>query len=261
MSPAAATTRAAGLALLLAALAPAPARASNKADAFEGKIQPISGQLYTKAGRLEVTPTLGLSFNDAFLKKYTGGLKVGWHFTEFLSVAGSFAMGTTVASGSAVVCPANQGCHPASKAQLWQVPGAMRMVGGLEVAWAPVYGKLNLAAEQVLHFDLALLAGADYISADEVLARDAAEALAIAGGTPSAKGTVGGHVGVGVRIYLNRFMAIRLDFKDYVYAVKVPNWIEGAGNQPRTDVQNQLCFELGLSFFFPTSPRSAGGGP
>jgi outer membrane beta-barrel protein len=236
------------------------ARAGNKADAFEGKIKPISGQLYQKAGRLEVSPTFDLSFNDAFFRKYLGGVKVGWHFTEFLSVGGTFAMGTTEPTGSTVVCPVNQGCHPASQTQLWQVPGAIRMMAGAEVAWAPVYGKLNLGAEQVLHFDLALMAGADYISHDEVLSRDDAEALAAAGGKPSTTSTIGGHVGIGVRIYLNRFMALRFDVKDYVYAVEVPNWIEGSGNQPRTDVQNQLFLELGLSFFFPTSPRAAGGG-
>jgi outer membrane beta-barrel protein len=261
MSPAAATTRAAGLALLLIALLPGAARAGSKADAFEGKIQPISGQLYTKAGRLEVSPTLDLSFNDAFQKKYFGGLKVGWHFTEFLSAGATFAMGATSATGSAVVCPANLGCRDATKAQLWQVPGAIRMMVGAEVAWAPVYGKLNLAAEQVLHFDLALLAGPDVIRRDEVLSRDAADTLAAAGGSPATTTSLGGHVGLGVRFYFNRFMALRLDFKDYVYAVKVPNWIEGAGNQPRTDIQNQLFLELGLSFFFPTSPRSPGGGP
>ncbi len=260
MNPAA-TMRTAGLALLVAAFLPGVAGAGSKADAFEGKIKPISGQLYTRAGRLEVSPTLALSFNDPFLVKYFGGVKVGWHFTEFLSVGGSFAMGATAATGSAVVCPVNQGCHSASEMQLWQVPGAIRMMAGAEVAWAPVYGKLNLAAEQVLHFDLALMAGPDFISRDEVLSRDAAETLAAAGGTPSAATSLGGHIGIGVRVYLNQFMALRLEVKDYVYAVKVPNWIEGSANQPRTDLQNQLFLELGLSFFFPTSPRSPGGGP
>jgi outer membrane beta-barrel protein len=260
MSPAAATTRAAGLALLLTALLPGAALAGSKADAFEGKIKPISGQLYTKAGRLEVSPTLALSFNDAFLKKYQGGVKVGWHFTEFLSAGATFAMGATSATGSAVVCPANQGCQGASKSQLWQVPGAIRMMVGAEVAWAPVYGKLNLAAEQVLHFDLALLAGPDVIRRDEVLSRDAADALVLSGGSPATTTSLGGHVGLGLRFYFNRFMALRIDVKDYVYAVKVPNWIEGAGDKPRIDVQNQLFLELGLSFFFPTAPRSPGGG-
>lgn len=253
-------TRAAGLALLLAALPAGPARAANKADAFEGKIKPISGQLYQKAGRLELTPTFDLSFNDAFRSKTFYGAKLAWHFNEYLSVGGTFSMGKTSPTGSAVVCPANQGCHQASSVQLWQVPGAIGMMAGAEVAWSPVYGKLNLAAEQVLHFDLSLMAGPDYIVRDEVLSRDAAETLAAAGGKPSATSSIGGHAGLGVRVYLNRFMALRFDVKDYVYAVKVPNWIEGAGNKPRNDIQNQFFFELGLSFFFPLSPRGAGGG-
>jgi len=86
------------------------------------------------------------------------------------------------------------------------------------------------------------------------------EALAAAGGTPATTSTIGGHVGIGVRIYLNRFLALRFDVKDYVYSVTVPNWIEGTGNQPRSDIQNQLFLELGLSFFLPTSPRATGGG-
>jgi outer membrane beta-barrel protein len=253
-------TRAAGLALLLAALCPGAAAAGNKADAFEGKIKPISGQLYTKAGRLELTPGLALSFNDAFHKKYFGDLKVAYHFSEYLSAGVRFAAGVNAASGSAVVCPANQGCHPATRAQLWQVPGAIKMMGGAEVAWAPVYGKLNLAAEQVLHFDLAVMAGPDLISYPGLLARDAAEALAASGGTPASRSTLGGHLGLGVRIYLNRFMALRFDVRDYVYVVKVPNWIEGTGNQAHSALQNQLFFELGLSFFFPATPRPAGGG-
>jgi hypothetical protein len=104
------------------------------------------------------------------------------------------------------------------------------------------------------------MAGVDWMSYQEVLSRDAAEALAAAGGTPSTTGSIGIHLGIGVRFYLNRFMALRLDVKDYLYSVDIPNWVEGSGNQPRSDVQNQLFFELGLSFFFPTSPKPAGGG-
>jgi outer membrane beta-barrel protein len=259
MSPAA-PTRAAWLALLLAALLPGAARAASKADAFEGKIAPISGQLYPKAGRWELTPTFNLSFNDAFYSKYMGGLKVGYHFTEFLSAGATFAMGTTSPTGSAVVCPANQGCHPADQTELWQVPGAIRMMAGAEVAWAPVYGKLNLAGEQVLHFDLAILAGPDVIWRDEVLSSADAAALDLAGGKPATTTSFGGHLGLGVRFYLSRFMALRLDVKDYIYSVKIPNWIEGGSTQPHSALQNQIFFELGLSFFFPTSPKPTGGG-
>ncbi|HET9554137.1 MAG TPA: outer membrane beta-barrel domain-containing protein [Anaeromyxobacteraceae bacterium] len=254
MSPATTTRSLAAALVLAAAAAPGAARAGNKADAFEGKIRPVSGQLYQKAGRLELTPLGALSLEDAFYTKYFGGLKATWHFSEFLAVSGEVSTGAAQRTGSAVVCPANQGCHPASQAELYQVPGRVRMIGGLELAWSPVYGKLNVFAEKVAHFDLSLLAGPDLVVHDEVLASADASALAAAGGKPATKNAFGGHVGLGVRLFLSEALALRWELKDYVYAVDVPNWQENG--RARRDVQNQLFTELGLSVFFPFRNRA-----
>jgi outer membrane beta-barrel protein len=244
--------RALSTALLLTALArPAPALAGNKADAFEGKIQPISGQLYTKAGRFELTPLATLSVNDAFFNKYFGGLKATYHLTEFWSVGGGYALGATSATGSAVVCPANQGCHPASAAELYQVPGRLRSVASLEVAWAPIYGKLNVLAEKVAHFDLALVAGADLVSHDQVLSADQAIRLGL---KPKAESSIGGHLGVEARLFLSEAVALRLEFRDLVYRVDVPN--RAGSGLGAADVQNQLLAEIGVSVFFPLSAHA-----
>jgi outer membrane beta-barrel protein len=245
------TTRARLALLLAAALRPAPARAANKADAFEGKIQPISGQLYRKAGRLELTPQALLSVNDAFFTKYFGGLKATWHFSEAWSVSGAYATGGAGRTGSAVVCPANQGCHPASAAELYQVPGRLRSLAGLEVAWAPVYGKLNVLAERVAHFDLALLVGADLVSHDRVLSAEEAIRLGL---RPATEQTVGGHVGLGARIFVSDAVAVRLEFRDLVYQVKVPN--RAGSGLGAADIQNQLLAEVGVSVFFPFTARA-----
>jgi outer membrane beta-barrel protein len=254
MSPATSTRSLAAALLLAAAAAPGAARAGNKADAFEGKIRPISGQLYEKAGRFELTPLGALSLEDAFFTKYFGGVKATWHFSEFLALSGEVSTGGAGRTGSAVVCPANQGCHPASQTELWQVPGRVRMITGLEVAWAPVYGKLNVLAEKVAHFDLSLLAGADLVAHDEVLASDAALTLAAAGGKPATKNAFGGHLGLGVRLFLSEALALRWEIKDYVYAVEVPNWQDN--NQAHRSIQSQLFTELGLSVFFPFRNRA-----
>lgn len=248
-------SRAALTALLLAAaLRPAPAAAGNKADAFEGRIQPISGQLYRKAGRVELSLSGATSLNDAFYKKYGGTLRLGWHLTEFLSVSGAYTVFTTARTGSDTVCPAGQGCGPASAAQLAQVPGKLQRVASLELAWTPVYGKLSLLAEQVAHFDLGVLAGADWITHARVLTSDEADA-----GTSGSTSTLGGHVGLGVRIFLGEAVSLRWDVKDLVYAVQVPNLAQ-TGRSGR-DVQNQLLTEVGLTVFFPFTPRPAGGTP
>jgi len=237
------TSLAAVAALACAALPPAAA-AQSKSDAFAGKIPPVSGQLYEKAGRFEVTATGNLSLNDAFFTKYFGGLKLGYHFTESLSAAVHAAGGAAVKSGSAVVCSASTGCADANEVMLRQVPGRIRWLAGAEAAWAPVYGKLNVMSEQVAHFDLSVFAGPDLIAYDTVLAK------ADAGSAPAMATSIGGHVGLGVRVFFTPSIAARLELKDYVYAVKVPN--VGSGS----DLQNQLFAELGVSFFLPTRNRA-----
>jgi outer membrane beta-barrel protein len=238
-------TTLAAVAALACAVCPRPSQAqSSKADAFAGKIPPVSGQLYRKAGRFEATATGNMSLNDAFFTKYFGGLKLGYHFTESLSAAVHGAGGFATKSGSAVVC-ASSGCTDANETMLRQVPGRIRWIAGAEVAWAPVYGKLNLLAEQVAHFDVSLLAGPDLVAYDEVLSRDAAAR------SPGMATSFGGHVGLGFRLFFTPSIAARVELKDYLYFVEVPN----AG--PGRDLQNQLFAELGVSFFLPIRNRAA----
>jgi outer membrane beta-barrel protein len=237
-------TSLAAVAALACAALPPDAAAQSKSDAFAGKIPPVSGQLYRKAGRFEVTATGNLSLNDAFFTKYFGGLKLGYHFSESFSAAVHGAAGAAVQSGSAVVCSASTGCAEANEVMLRQVPGRIRWLAGAEAAWAPVYGKLNVLSEQVAHFDLSVFAGPDLIAYDTVLAKAAAAS------SPAIATSIGGHVGLGLRVFFTPSIAARLEVKDYVYAVKVPN--VGSGS----DLQNQLFAELGLSFFLPTRNRA-----
>jgi outer membrane beta-barrel protein len=239
------------LALALAAAsltAAAPAQAS-EADAFADKVPPISGQLYRKAGRLELTPGAEISLNDAFFNKYLFGAKLTWHFNEWLALGGSAAAGFVTETGSTQVCPPGQGCRAAKAAQLAAVPGEIKAKGGLEVGFAPVYGKLNLFAEQVVHLDLSLLAGADWIAYREVLPPPADPGQAVSAGT---KGAFGGHLGLGTRVFLGEWGAVRVEVKDYLYQATV-------GGESKW--QQQLMLELGLSFFLPTGNRIPRGAP
>jgi len=241
-----------GRLLLLGALgalaAAAPPAAASEADVFEDKIQPVSGVLYPKAGRIEVTPTFNLSLIDPFYSKTLFGAKLGYHLSEYWSIHATFSTGPASATSSASVCPANRGCGPATAEQLYQVPGRIRMMAGGEVAFSPVYGKLNLIGEQVAHFDVSLFAGADWLSYQQALESGVAEATARSGGKPPDQSGVAGHLGLGVRIYLYRFVALRLELRDYLYSAEI-------GNLQKRQLQNQVFADMGLSFFFPTSPR------
>lgn len=236
------------VAVLVALLAPAAAWAQSKSDAFAGKIPPVSAELYRKAGRFEATLSGNVSVNDAFYSKYFGGLKLGYHFTESWSAHALLASGLNTKAGSAQVCPSNGGCRSADKRQMYQVPGNIKLMAGLEGAWTPIYGKLNLFSG-VVHFDMGLMAGVDWINHPKVLSETQAES----GASPSMTSTVGGHLGLGTRIFINEWLAARLEFRDYLYRVSVPNWREGSG--AKKDLQNQMFAELGISVFFPMHNR------
>jgi len=235
-------TRAATALLALALAALPRAATASPADAFENKVRPVSGQLYTKAGKLELTvPSAGLSLNDAFFSKYLVGAKLAYHLNEYWSVAATGALAATSRTGSTAVCPVNQGCHDAAAKDLNQLPGEIKWMGGGEVAFAPVYGKLNLFAEKAIHFDLALMAGGDLVAYRDV----------VPAGSTAAPGTVttpGGHFGVGARVFLARSIALRVEARDVWYRVT---------SLPSGPWQSQLLAEIGLSFFIPVAQGNA----
>jgi len=231
-------------ALALVTLLPAPAR-SSEADAFENKVKPVSGQVYEKAGKLEITPAFQLSMNDAFFSKYLGGGKLAYHLNEYFSLGltGVYAFANS-ATGSTSICQGNAGCTPAPQPDLYQVPGYLKWVAGAEVAFSPIYGKLNTFAEKAVHFDLSILAGADLVSYRNVISSSAAQSGTVPGDATSP----GGHLGVGARIYLARSMALSLEVKDLFYRVQ---------GLSTANLQAQLFAQAGLAFFVPLGSRNS----
>jgi len=197
------------------------------------KIPPVSGNLFFKKGRFEVAPSLGLSLGDAFFQKYAFGLMINYHVVESVSIGlhGSYLLATP--GGAVGVCGEN-GCAGPTMDDLKNVPGKVSLLAGLDLAWSPFYGKVNVMAEKVLHFDTSIFIGADVIQ------------YAAPGGTSTFTG--GGHIGLGERIVFNDFLALRIELRDYMYGATV-NLEKESGDGLQTQFQNQLMLELGLSFF------------
>lgn len=249
------------LAALPARAEEAPAPAAPKADAAkpekesdEGgkverrsladKIAPVSGNLFTKDRRFEITPAIGFSLDDAFFQKYAFGLKLGFHVLESFSIGlhASYALATP---GSAVsVCRTEEGCRSPEMGELKNVPGKVQLLAGLDLAWSPIYGKINVIAEKVLHFDTAIIVGGSAVQ------------YQAPGGTN--KFTFGGHVGLAERFFITPSVTLRLELRDYIYGAQTPRLTRDPNDpssKTETRVQNQLMFELGVSFFVGGGPR------
>jgi outer membrane beta-barrel protein len=257
MSP---TRTRAWLALTLFALA-TPAFAQSKAEEEAGdvsevdkdaagplreRIRPVSGHLFLMKERFELSPELGISVRDAFFTKYLFGAALTYHFSEAWAVSlhGGYTM--SVISNAAQICTqatatSAGGCRSPTWDELTSNKGqpankAYGLTAGLatlDLQFSPIYGKLSLSAEGLVHFNLYLLAG---------------PAAVFYGPTNSP--TVGGNVGLGLRFVLNKWLALRAEFRDTIYVEQ--SFFSDENGNALTSVRNQLMFDLGFSMFFPT---------
>jgi outer membrane beta-barrel protein len=193
---------------------------------LEDRIPPVSGNLGSNKGRFEIAVGLGASFADPFFNKLQGGLYLGYHFLDTLSVQLHVAGGVNWMSGYAVTCTATS-CTGPTSGQLSNAPGDIPFLGSLGLSWAPVYGKLNLFAETVLHFDA-------YISLGFALIDD----------TNNSNGfSPGAVVSLGQRYMLNQnhTVALRLEVSDYMYSYSIAAMKESW-------FAHQFLFDLGVDF-------------
>jgi outer membrane beta-barrel protein len=236
--------------LLLAALLLTPALASAAASedkkpekesedttkagraSLADKIAPVSGNLWFKQGRFEITPNIGFSLGDAFFQKYAFGMKLTYHLLESfgIGVHGSYALATP--GGSVSVCKSD-GCSSPTLDDLKEVPGKVSLLVGLDLSYSPFYGKVNVLAEKVLHFDTSIVAGIDLV-----------QYMAPGGDSTM---TVGGHVGLGERFFITPSVVLRLELRDYLYSGKTV--LKDDQGQLMNKVENQLMFDIGVSFF------------
>jgi outer membrane beta-barrel protein len=189
------------------------------------RIPSVTRRAFVKRGRVEVFPTVSVSLNDPFYDHVIGTLGIGYHVLESLSIAlcgdyyGSLSTSPTVVAR--VGTPALSIDRP-------------KYAGRLELAWAPFYGKISLFAENVLHFDIYLLAGGGMMGREK-------------GGS-----TVTGVGGVGEHFFFNDWIGLRVEVRDQLFMLaRQPSTT--AGGASKQSLQNLLSVMVGLSFFLPPS--------
>ncbi len=214
------------LAVVVAVWGALPAHADEEDRTLKGRIKSVSNKAYVKSGRLELTllPMTSMSLNDAFYQKFGGGLGVAYHFTESLSLG-------FVGTYSLNLLTSNAGYFGRQEEEI-PFAGKRNILLGLDVMWTPLYGKVSLAAEWIMHFDTFITGGVGAVGGWQI-------------GDDFSFGFAGSF-GLGVRIFITRMFAIKAELKDYV----VFNDTVTFEGQKISDVQHQLLFNLGLCVFF-----------
>jgi len=207
-------------------------RKGKRGDELQDRIPAVSGPLFLKAGRHELSPLLSLSLADAFRQKLGGGLIYTWHLEEHfgLSLRGAYTVFERDA-GAVQVCPTQDSCKGPDNATLDRLPGNLTLLATASGEVSPLYGKLNIIAEKVLHFDIFASVGVGVVG------------YRSSGGSGSSIG-LAVPLAVGQRFFVSEWFALRLELSDLLYTQ-----VDVGGDR---HLRGQIGFTLGFSFFFPT---------
>jgi outer membrane beta-barrel protein len=211
-----------------------PAVAEEKPKELKDRISSVSNRTFVKARRLElmVFPCTSISLNDAFYQKLGLGGGLAYHISEAfaIQVIGTYTLDklNLKTENTSLYTSDNKGATiPYSGKRTW--------LADIDLTWAPIYGKISVASEAVMHFDTYLLLGFG----------------AVGGELAKNKTHVGLAMpfGLGIRLFFTHWLALKAELKDFMI-FNDKTTINKEGSQSSSGVQHQLMFNLGLSFFF-----------
>jgi len=184
----------------------------------------VQNRAYTKAGRMSLGLTIGTVNNDPFKNSYTLGGKIGYNFSEYLSlnVMAQKVFNTDSSAYAALVTASGFGSNS----------NPIQAIYGADLTWNVLYGKLSVLGMAIVHFDLYLFGGAGIIAADN--------------GNSFAP-----WIGIGQQAFLTQFMTLSLDYRVYRFDETIKELFRPAtlgqvvGN--RTNYSGAVT--LGINFF------------
>lgn len=185
---------------------------------LDDRIKAVQAKAFIKRLRFEVYPWVGVSLNDAFYRYYHAGLAGTFHIMEGLAVEAGI-------SGA----PFRQVLEPVIllRSEKSAIPQTARYFGNVwaNLQLSPIYGKMSIFSEWIIHYDTFFLAGAG-----------AAVDSAFWYVHPQI------HFGAGQRIFLLDWLVLRFDLRASAY----PQTIYQLSN-----VQNQITAMAGVGFYIP----------
>jgi outer membrane beta-barrel protein len=185
-----------------------------KADLFaKRKMRTTKDRLFQQTNRHELGAWGGYYVSDLFDGTYTFGGAYAYHMTEDLAVEASGGYTRLTSSG---------GPELERTFAVLQNRPRRELLFDADLIWVPAHAKMRLGGS-ITHFDLYVAAGAGVV--DSALSSDLA-----------------GNVGLGLKFFLGRAVAIRVDVRDHLFRQQL---------LARRVFVDDLTTTLGLSVFLP----------
>ncbi len=258
---------------------------------------PLSGQpavrrrvLYLPK-RIELTPSLGVTFLQDFRHTMTIGLKTEYHFNDYLSlgVAGHFriySMESGLTDEMLGTLPSTMSTNTwvdptPSKAAMKAALDDVGWYANLYLAYTPAFGKMGIFATYFFNFDVYFMGGgaAVYLNPGNLSGyADTPDAPASGklhiiykDGYENGGLKYGPMAGLGIRVYINRWIAFNTEFR-WMYIKRNDAGFDRTGDYVVSQVNGKpwlivdendeaweslMFFHFGASLFYPRwAPRS-----
>jgi len=196
--------------------------------------------------RFEVNPYFGITLNDQFVSHDGPGLALNFYITNVLAVGvnGNFYQGLN--SNSAF------NLQTSRAARIGMPINEYQWNANANVTYVPAYGKFAGFGDFIFHYDFFVLAGGGAISTRPYAVIDPDNRTFNFVPKPDI------HIGGGLRIFFNRWLAAVLELSDYIYPEQLENTTIAANPQDKTQWllpgsswTNNVQAQVGLSIFMP----------
>jgi outer membrane beta-barrel protein len=202
--------------------------------------------------RFELNPYVGLTLNDQFVSHTSIGLQTNFYITNVIGVGlnGNFYFNS----------PSDFNFQTSRAARIGQSITEYQWNANANFIYVPAYGKFAGFSDFIFHYDLYLLGGVGAISTRPIAVVDPDNR------TFDWKPNVTFNVGLGLRIFFNRWFGFTAELRDYIFFDELENQtiatgVDGQGRplaqDPETWLSEDLSFtnnvqaQIGLSFFLP----------
>ncbi len=196
--------------------------------ASEDRVKSVQRKAALKRGRLELTPMVFVSLNDAFYPEFGPAVRVSYHLADALALALRYQQYNLIPEDNVRLAK-----RELESRLLYALP---KHSFGLDFMWSPIYGKVAVF-KSIRHFDLYVLGGVGFM-----LSQTSTGSAATGGGEGPHATT---SLGLGQRLGLTDWLSIDLSAIETLYSDR-----PGLSSSV---LQHALTFNVGLSFFLPTT--------
>jgi outer membrane beta-barrel protein len=229
---------------------------------IRAEVYAVQQQYVLKGGRFEIQPFFAFTLNDQFVSHDAPGLALNYYLTQVLAVGlvGNWYDGLN--SPSDFDFQNRRAAHIAIPLNDYQVSG------DLNFTYVPMYGKFAGFGDFIFNYDGYILGGLGLIRTKPIPVIDPDNRLF------NWNNLINFDVGIGLRIFFNRWLAAVFEVRDIMYFEKIESTSVGTGpdvpigatgyssNSPtnpatwydsQTHFTNDIQMQVGLSVFLPTS--------